>query len=213
MSESFEKAVEAAHDAAMAWLADMRGDLPGDEMVCVLTAAIPHLTAQDVPHVIREAWDEGREIGYNEALGFQGPTNSHAKETTDDVPHLIRQAKAEAWEVGRSMGLADHSASMRAGRPLRTPNPYAEDQVGETLGDRWQRHAHTALAQQAAPTFGEPINLAAVQDGDLVRLVLDNGDEVTFTVRNVTIRYIYSRENAYLLDSIRAIHLLHREEA
>lgn len=90
MSESFEKAVEAAHDAATAWLADMRGDLPGDEMVCVLTAALPHLTAED-------------------------------------VPHLTRQAKTEAWEVGRSMGLSDHSASMRAGRPLRTPNPYAEE--------------------------------------------------------------------------------------
>ena len=47
--------------------------------------------------------------------------------TAEDVPHLIRQAKAEAWEVGRSMGLSDHSASMRAGRPLRSPNPYAEE--------------------------------------------------------------------------------------
>ena len=47
--------------------------------------------------------------------------------TAQDVPHLIRQAKAEAWEVGRAMGLSDHSASMRAGRPLRTPNPYAEE--------------------------------------------------------------------------------------
>ena len=42
-------AVEAAHDASMAWLADMRGDLPDDEMVCVLTAALPHLTAEDLP--------------------------------------------------------------------------------------------------------------------------------------------------------------------
>ena len=47
--------------------------------------------------------------------------------TAQDVPHVIRQAKAEAWEVGRAMGLSDHSGSMRAGRPLRTPNPYAED--------------------------------------------------------------------------------------
>ena len=41
-------AVEAAHDVSMAWLADMRGDLPDDEMVCVLTAALPHLTADDL---------------------------------------------------------------------------------------------------------------------------------------------------------------------
>ena len=123
MSESFEKAVEAAHDAAMAWLADMRGDLPGDEMVCVLTAALPHLTAEDVPHVIREAWDEGREIGYNEALGFQGPTNSHAKETAEDVPHLIRQAKAEAWGEGyRASGIVYPTLP-----PKHPTNPYAEE--------------------------------------------------------------------------------------
>lgn len=43
------------------------------------------------------------------------------------LAETIRQAKAEAWEVGRAMGLSDHSGSMRAGRPLRTPNPYAEE--------------------------------------------------------------------------------------
>ena len=91
MSESFEKAVEAAHDAAVAWLADMRGDLPGDEMVCVLTAALPHLTAQDVPHLIRqakaEAWDEGRAHGAMWPYGHRGlatDDNPYAEETTDD---------------------------------------------------------------------------------------------------------------------------------
>ena len=43
------------------------------------------------------------------------------------LAETIRQARAEAWEVGRAMGLSDHSGSMRAGRPLRTPNPYAEE--------------------------------------------------------------------------------------
>ena len=90
MSESFEKAVEAAHDAATAWLADMRGDLPGDEMVCALTAALPHLTAQDVPHLIRqakaEAWDEGyRASGIvYPTLPPKHPTNPYAEEATDD---------------------------------------------------------------------------------------------------------------------------------
>ena len=85
MSESFEKAVEAASLVILT-----RATLRVTTIRAALRAALPHLTAED-------------------------------------VPHLIRQAKAEAWEVGRSMGLADHSASMRAGRPLRTPNPYAEE--------------------------------------------------------------------------------------
>ena len=57
-------AVEAAHDASMAWLADMRGDLPDDEMVCVLTAALPHLTADDLRDtpagraLMAEAWEK-----------------------------------------------------------------------------------------------------------------------------------------------------------
>ena len=90
MSESLEKAVEAAH-ASMESAFEERGcTLSSSAVYTMLTAALSHLTAQD-------------------------------------VPHLIRQAKAEAWDEGRSMGLADHSASMRAGRPLRTPNPYAEE--------------------------------------------------------------------------------------
>ena len=90
MSESFEKAAQAAH-ASMAGAFEERGcTLSHSAVYTMLTAALPHLTAED-------------------------------------VPHLIRQAKAEAWEVGRAMGLADHSGSVRAGRPLRSPNPYAEE--------------------------------------------------------------------------------------
>ena len=85
MSESFEKAVEAAQHVILTSVT-----LRVTTIRAALRAALPHLTAQD-------------------------------------VPHLIRQAKAEAWEVGRAMGLSDHSGSMRAGRPLRTPNPYAEE--------------------------------------------------------------------------------------
>ena len=79
MSESFDKAVEAA------WLAMLGRPTQSSRTIrAALRAALPHLTAQDVPHVAREAWAEGREIGYNEALGFQGPTNSHAEEAADD---------------------------------------------------------------------------------------------------------------------------------
>ena len=92
MSESFEKAVEAAHaeicEDSLSDCLDL--DWGGGKCYRSVRAALPYLTAED-------------------------------------VPHLIREAKAEAWGVGRSMGLSDHSASMRAGRPLRTPNPYAEE--------------------------------------------------------------------------------------
>ena len=76
MSESFDKAVKAASKtiAGQHWRAAM------DDARAAIEAALPHLTAEDAPHLIQEAWDEGREIGYNEALGFQGPTNSHAEE-------------------------------------------------------------------------------------------------------------------------------------
>ena len=90
MSESFEKAVEAASKA----IAGQHWRTAMDDARAALRAALPHLTAQDVPHV-------------------------------------ARLAKAEAWEVGRAMGLSDHSGSMRAGRPLRTPNPYAEEATND----------------------------------------------------------------------------------
>lgn len=72
---------------------------------------------------------------------------------------------------------------------------------------------NAVLAQHAAPAEGEPIDVADVRDGDRVRLVLDNGDEVTFTVRAVSVTYLCSRKNAYNLSSIRSAYLLHREEA
>lgn len=97
MSESFEKAVEAAARDAYerAWggerepwseLDDLERDEWHADAAAMLLAALPHLTTQDVPHVAREA-----------------------------------------WEVGRSMGLSDHTGSIRAGRSIRTPNPYAEE--------------------------------------------------------------------------------------
>ena len=75
------------------------------------------------------------------------------------------------------------------------------------------KFANAVLAQYAAPAEGEPIDVADVREGDRVRLVLDNGDEATFTVRVVSASYLCSRGSAYNLDTIRTIHLLHREEA
>ena len=86
MSESFEKAVEAGarriwiERAVMEWSDrdwaesawdDMGGSEPSIERIGTklqfhdaLTVALSHRTAQDVPHVAREAWAEG----YDRAL-------------------------------------------------------------------------------------------------------------------------------------------------
>ena len=54
MSESFEKAVEAA------WLAMLGRPTQSSRTIRAgLRAALPHLTAEDVPHVAWEAWFEG----------------------------------------------------------------------------------------------------------------------------------------------------------
>ena len=58
-------AVGAAHAALRAWMADLSDALPDDMMVYVLTAALPHLTADDLRNtpagreLMAEAWDQG----------------------------------------------------------------------------------------------------------------------------------------------------------
>ena len=42
-------AVEAAHTASQAWMDDVACKLPRDEMVYILSAALPHRTADDLP--------------------------------------------------------------------------------------------------------------------------------------------------------------------
>ena len=100
MSESFEKAVEVAAILSCATLNQdriWRNFLDEEdredyrkEAAAMLTAALPHLTAQDVPHLIRQAkakaWDEGyRASGIvYPTLPPKHPTNPYAEETTDD---------------------------------------------------------------------------------------------------------------------------------
>ena len=56
-------AVEAAHTASQAWMDDVACKLPRDEMVYILTAALPHLTADDLRNtpagraLLAEGWD------------------------------------------------------------------------------------------------------------------------------------------------------------
>ena len=48
-------AVQAADAALRAWMADLSDALPDDMMVYVLSAALPHLTADDLPaHLVRD---------------------------------------------------------------------------------------------------------------------------------------------------------------
>ena len=92
MSERAEKAVEAAHAAicedSLSDCLDL--DWGGGKCYRAVHAALPHLTAQDVPHLIRqakaEAWDEGyRASGIvYPTLPPKHPTNPYAEEATDD---------------------------------------------------------------------------------------------------------------------------------
>ena len=113
------------------------------------------------------------------------------------------------------------------------PVTLTEDQVGEewdqecgrystslnwaTFSDRWKRHiadtVNAVLAQHAAPAEGEPIDVKDVREDDRLRVVLENGDEATFTLTKVGVYGLCSHSNAYDFDTIRAVYLLHREEA
>ena len=92
-------AVEAAHDSSMAWLEDMHGDLPDDEMVCVLTAALPHLTADDLRNT--DAAEEIRTEGWLQgwAAGRDLDGDEDATPYLRDTP-AGRALMAEAWEAG-----------------------------------------------------------------------------------------------------------------
>lgn len=110
------------------------------------------------------------------------------------------------------------------------PVKLTEDQVGEQWGkesapqlawsvlgsrnrERVTATVNAFLAQYAAPAEGEPIDLGDVREGDRVRLVLVNGDEVTFTVEGVWSDSIDSPLYSFHPNNIRAVYLLHREEA
>ena len=138
---------------------------------------------------------------------------------------------------GRVEGFAGGSDAWPALSPARVvpvtaaPVTLTEDQVGEL----WEEHrvdvtspwgnwgvaprmsvtrtANAILAQHAAPTEGEPIDVADVREGDRVRVELRNGDEATFTVHAATANYLCSREHTYHFDITRSVRLLHREEA
>ena len=104
MSESFEKAVEAAAKAAYI------EDNPGWDGA-------------------EAAWDDmgGSERSFERAereIAARAPLEAALTHlTADDVPHLIRQARAEAWDEGyRASGIVYPTLP-----PKHPTNPYAEE--------------------------------------------------------------------------------------
>lgn len=71
---------------------------------------------------------------------------------------------------------------------------------------------HYSTAQYAAPAEGKQIDSNDVRAGDRVHLVLDNGDEVTITVIEVSKDWLVAGPNAYFRHFIRSAYLIHREE-
>ena len=129
-------AVEAAHTASQAWMDDVACKLPRDEMVYILTAALPHLTADDLRDT--DAAEEIRTEGWQQ--GWAAGRDLDGDE--DAIPHLRntpagRALMAEAWD----QGVADNERGWQhvyAGHdidpddPLAicqtccTPNPYRD---------------------------------------------------------------------------------------
>ena len=89
-------AVEAAHTASQAWMDDVACKLPRDEMVYILSAALPHLTADDLRYT--DAAEEIRTEGWLQ--GWAAGRDLDGDE--DATPHLRdtpagRALMAEAW--------------------------------------------------------------------------------------------------------------------
>ena len=137
---------------------------------------------------------------------------------------------------GRVEGFAGGSDAWPALTPARVvpvtaaPVTLTEGQVGEewdkvsvpmvawrVLGSRNRERitatVNAALAQHAAPAEGEPIDPNDVRAGDRVRVVLEGGDEGTFTVTHIGESRLGSRQSVCLKRYIRSVRLLHREEA
>ena len=69
-------AVEAADRAATRWMEDRELETDLDGTAYMLTAALPHLTADDLRDtpagraLMAEAWERGLDRGYSDGLGY-----------------------------------------------------------------------------------------------------------------------------------------------
>ena len=116
-------AVEAAHTASQAWMDDVACKLPRDEMVYILTAALPHLTADDLRDT--DAAEEIRTEGWQQ--GWAAGRDLDGDE--DATPYLRntpagRALMAEGWDaLIESMSASGefHDVDLRTMQRL---NPY-----------------------------------------------------------------------------------------
>lgn len=90
MSESFEKAVEAASLVLLG-----RTIHSANTVRVALTAALPHLTAQDVPHVAREAWDEGAQTAWGRSTPTVNGQNYYWRTSGEPVNPYAEEADHE----------------------------------------------------------------------------------------------------------------------
>ena len=116
-------AVEAAHTASQAWMDDVACKLPRDEMVYILSAALPHLTADDLRDT--DAAEEIRTEGWLQ--GWAAGRDLDGDE--DAIPYLRntsagRELMAEGWDaLIESMSASGefHDVDLRTMQRL---NPY-----------------------------------------------------------------------------------------
>lgn len=116
-------AVEAAGAALRAWMADLSDALPDDMMVYVLSAALPHLTDDDLRDT--DAAEEIRTEGWQQ--GWAAGRDLDGDE--DATPHLRntpagRALMAEGWDaLIESMSASGefHDVDLRTMQRL---NPY-----------------------------------------------------------------------------------------
>ena len=116
-------AVEAAHTASQAWMDDVACKLPRDEMVYILTAALPHLTADDLRDT--DAAEEIRTEGW-----LQGWAAGRDLDGDEDATPYLRNTPAgralmaEGWDaLIESMSASGefHDVDLRTMQRL---NPY-----------------------------------------------------------------------------------------
>lgn len=143
-------AVEAAHTASQAWMDDVACKLPRDEMVYILTAALPHLTADDLRDtpggrdLIREGIAAARNLEWMQPLMTPGGhifnpaipgdelravrEDALAREAMQNMRESEqgRELMAEAWQEG-ALHQARGSAETRRVLASALPNPYRKD--------------------------------------------------------------------------------------
>ena len=111
-------AVEAAGAALRAWMADLSDALPDDMMVYVLTAALPHLTADDLRNT-----PAGRELMAETWSKFQ---EHYATEWEEAYPEDVFPSPAPAPAVVSRESVAAFMMRQWAKNLRADHNPFEE---------------------------------------------------------------------------------------